>query len=77
MLSDCYVFSFCRTIYNFKYFGSNISSTKSNVTICIGKASTTMDGLLTIWKSDLADKIKFVLLQECIHGTQTKHLVKR
>ena len=37
-------------------FGSNISSTESNVDICIGKAWTAIDKLSTMWKSGLPDK---------------------
>ena len=42
----------------FIYLGSNISSTESDFNILIGKAWTTIDRLMTIWKSDLSDKIK-------------------
>ena len=38
-------------------FGSNISSTESNVKILIGKAWAAIDRLSIIWKSDLPDKI--------------------
>ena len=41
-----------------EYLSSNISSTDSDVYICIGKAWTAIDRLTTIWKSDLSDKIK-------------------
>ena len=45
------------------YLGSNISSTESDVNICIGKAWNAIDWLSIIWKSDLFDKIKQKFLQ--------------
>ena len=65
----------------FTYLGSNISSTESDVNICIDKARTTTDRLTTIRKSDLNDKIKkgflqavaeSVLLYSCTTWTLTK-----
>ena len=43
-------------IDHFTYLGSNISSAKSDINICIGKAWTAIDRLSTIWKSDPFDK---------------------
>ena len=37
----------------FLYLSNNISSTESNVNICIDKAWTAFDKLMTIFKSDL------------------------
>ena len=42
----------------FTYLESNISSTESEVNICIGKAQPASDRLFTI--SDLSDKIRFL-----------------
>ena len=58
----------------------------NNVNIHIGKAWTAIDQLLTKWKSDLADKIKWeffqsvaisVLLFSCTPGNFTKCLEKK
>ena len=70
----------------FTYLSSNISSTESNVKICIDKAWTAIDMLTTLWKSDPSDKIKLeffqsiavsVLLYGCTIWTLTKHLKKK
>ena len=45
---------------NFTYLGSNISSTESDVNIRFGNALTASDWMLSIWKSDLSDKIKLL-----------------
>ena len=42
----------------FIYLGSNISSTKSNINLCISKVWTIIDRFMIIGKSDLSDKIK-------------------
>ena len=52
-----------------------------DVNICIGKAWTTIDRKLTIWKSDLSDKIKqeffqAVAISILLHGCTTKTLIK-
>ena len=41
----------------FIYFGSNISSTESDVNKCRGKARIAIDRLLTIWRFNLSDEI--------------------
>ena len=46
-----------KLVHQFTYLGSNISSTENNVNIHIGKAWTSIDGLLIIWKPDLFNKI--------------------
>ena len=46
-------------VEQFTYIGSNITSTESNVNICIEKAWTAMDRLLIIWKSKISVKIKW------------------
>ena len=43
------------------YLSSNITSTESNVSI--GKVLAAVDSLMTIWKSDLSDKIKWEFFQ--------------
>ena len=42
-----------KLVDQFTYIGSNISSTESDVNIHIGKAWTTIDRLLIIWKPDI------------------------
>ena len=44
-------------IDHFIYLSRNISSTESNVNICLAKAWMAIDRLSIIWKSDLSDKI--------------------
>ena len=50
----------------FKYFGSNISSTESDINIRFGNSRTAIDRLTTIWNSDLSDKIKREFFQAVI-----------
>ena len=47
----------------FIYRGSNISSTESDINICISKAWAAIDRLSTKSKSDLSDKIKWEFFQ--------------
>ena len=47
----------------FTYFGSNISSTESDLNIHIGKAGTWIDRLMKIWKSDISYKINWKFFQ--------------
>ena len=49
--------------YPFKCVYSTISSTESEVQICIGKTWTAIYKLMTIWKSDLFPKLKQILFQ--------------
>ena len=61
---------------------SNISSTESNVNICIGKVWSAIDRLMTIWKSNLSDKINWELFQAVIvsvllYGCTTWTLMKQ
>ena len=57
------------------YLGSIISSTGSNVNICIGKAWTVTYKLSTIWKFKLSDKImeffQAVVVSFLLHGSWT------
>ena len=55
--------SLLKLVDKFTYFGSNISSTESDVNICLAKALTAIGRLLIIWKSDLYDKIKLDFFQ--------------
>ena len=75
-----------KLVDQFIYLGSNISSTDSDVHICIDKAWTAIHRLTTTWKSDLSDKIKqeffpvvamSLLLYGCTTWTCTKHLEKK
>ena len=54
-----------KIVDQFTYQGSNISSTESDINICLMKARNTVDRLVIIWKSDLSDKIKQVFFQAC------------
>ena len=47
----------------FTNFGSNISSTESDVNIRIGKAWTAIERLWIVWKSDLSEKVKREYIQ--------------
>ena len=42
----------------FTHLGNSVSSNESNIKMRLGKAWTTIDRLLIIWKSDLSDKLK-------------------
>ena len=46
-----------KLVDQFIYFDSNISSTESDVNICISKALNIPDKLTTISKSDLSSKL--------------------
>ena len=47
-----------KLVDQFTYLCSSISSTESDVNICMGKAWITIDRLLTIWKTVLTKQIK-------------------
>ena len=47
-----------KLVDKFLYLGSNISSSESDVNICLVKAWTAFDRLSITWKSDLSNKIK-------------------
>ena len=47
-----------KLVGKFTYLGSSISSTESDINMCLAKAWTAINRLLIIWKSDLYDKIK-------------------
>ena len=54
------------------YLGSCISSTESDVNICLVKVWTASDRLSIIWKSDLSNKIK----QDFFQGVDTNKMQK-
>ena len=58
-----------KLVDQFIYLDSNIMSIENNVNICIGKTWTTIDQLMTIWKSDLSNKIG--ILSNCSHVSTT------
>ena len=65
----------------FSFLNSNISSTESNVNICIEKTWTTIDWLSIIWKSDFSVKIKQdfiedVVISVLLYGCTTWTLIK-
>ena len=55
-----------KLVNQFTYLGSNISSTESNINICIGKAWTVIDKLTTIWKSDFSNKTGILPSCSCV-----------
>ena len=61
----------------FIYLGSNISSTKSNVTYRIGQVWTAMEKLSIIKKSDHSDENKTVALSVLLYSWNTLTLMKR
>ena len=74
-----------KLVDKFTYLGSSISSTESDVTMHLAKVWTPINGLSTIWESDLADKIKWdffqavlvsILLYGCTTWTLTKYREK-
>ena len=72
-----------KSVDQFIYLGTNISSTESNVNKLIGKALTAIDRLSALWKSDNTKWEFFqavavtVLLYGCTTWTLMKHLEKR
>ena len=51
------------------YLGSSVSSTESDISMCLAKARTAIDRLLIIWKSDLSDKTKRNIFQAAVVST--------
>ena len=75
-----------KSVDQFTYFGSYISSTENDVNICRAKVLTAIGRLLIIWKSDFSDKINrdfyqavavSILLYRCTTWVLTKRLEKR
>ena len=66
-----------KLFYQFSYLSSNISSTESNVNICIGKTWIAIERLIIIWKFDLTDEIKWdffqaVTMSVLLYGSTTR-----
>ena len=75
-----------KLVNQFPYHSSYISSTESNVNICITKTLTVIDRWSIIWKFDLSNKTKrdffqsvavLVLLCGCTTWTHKKMLAKK
>ena len=54
---------YLKSVDQFTYLSSNMSSTETDINIHIGKAWTATDRLMIIYKSDLTDKIKWEFFQ--------------
>ena len=70
-----------KLVDQFTYFGSNISSTESDIKICIANMWTAIDRLSIIWKPGLSDKIKrdsfqAVTVSLVIYGCTIRTLTK-
>ena len=70
----------------FTYLSSSVSTTESDVNICLGKLWTVINRLSIIWKSDLSNKMKWdffqaaflsILFNGCTTWTMTKCLEKK
>ena len=68
------------------YLGSSVSSTESDISMCVVKVWTAINRLLIIWKSNLCNKIKgnffqavgvSILLYGCTTWMLTKHIEKK
>ena len=75
-----------KLVDKFKYLGSNVSSTDTDINMRLAKAWTAIDRLSVIWKSDLTDKMKrnffqaavmLILLYGCTTWTLTKQMEKK
>ena len=75
-----------KLVDKFTYLGSSVSSTEKDIDTRLTKASTAIDKLSIIWKSDLTDKMKcsffraavvLILLYGCTTWTLTKRLEKK
>ena len=75
-----------KLVDKFSYWGSSVSSTKTDIDTRLTKARTAINRLSVIWKSDLTDKIKCsffqaaivsILLYGCTTWTLTKQLEKK
>ena len=65
----------------FMYLGSSVSSTESDINMCLAKAWTAVDRLSIIWKSDQSNKIKCnffhtVVVSSLLYGCTTWMLTK-
>ena len=71
-----------KLVDKFTYLGSSVSSTENDINTRLAKASTVIDRLSVIWRSDLSDKIKRNFFQAAIesillYGYATWTLIKR
>ena len=71
-----------KLVDKFIYQGSSVSSTETDINTLLGKAWTTINRLLVIWKSDLINKIKRSFFQATVmsillYGSTTSMLTKR
>ena len=75
-----------KLVDKFPYLGSSVSSTEKDIDTRLTKAWKAIDKLSIIWKSDLADEMKFsffqaavvsILLYGCTTWTLTKLLEKK
>ena len=60
-------FKTLKLLDHFIYIGNNISSTENNDNLRIEKAWTAIDREMTIWNSDLSDRIEIGILPICSH----------
>ena len=58
-----------KLVGQFIYLGSNISSTESDVNICLAKAWNAIDRLSVIWKVNVSNKTRFLPSYSCVHTT--------
>ena len=70
-----------KLIDKFTYLGSSVSSTEIDINMWLTKASTAINKLSIIWKSELTDKIKLSFFQAAVvlillHGCTTWTLTK-
>ena len=75
-----------KLVDKFMYLDNSISSSESDISICLVKTWTVIDRLLIIWKSDLSDKMKWnfflaaivtILLYGCTTWILTKCAEKK
>ena len=66
-----------KSVDHFTYFCINISSTESDVSLRIEKTWAVINRLLTMWKSNLSDKIKRKFFQDVLYSCTTSTLAKR
>ena len=75
-----------KLVDNFKYLGSSVSSTETDINTRLTKAWTAFNKLSVIWKSDLTDKMKrsffqavivSILLYGCTTWTLNKRMEKK
>ena len=55
-----------KLVNRFKYLGSSVLSTESDINMSVANACTTIDRLLIIWKSDPSDRIMYIYIYMCV-----------